>query len=331
MYKKELDSYLKTKTPQASLLYGEGGFWIGYYSKIIAQKITTPENIMSFYYEEYNYSQVLDLLSQSSLFGDSTLVVLKLDKKIAKKELGVFLEALSKNPNNSLIIEFYKRDSKSVGEYGRDYKEMASAFKGEGVVEVRFFEPNVSECQEILKQKAQELGIKIHSRNLSYLLEIQNWDLPIALKELEKFTLFDKEIEAEDILNLCSSLGSFEVEDLIQALLRKKDVMKIYSHLEEEGVDDMSILNAINTHFYRLFLIFCYMRAYGRIELKEILGYSPPTFIADNLRQEALAIREDQYRKIFEVCLHWRQNIMGGKAKILNPLMALSKFQEILR
>lgn len=331
MNKQDLDLYLQKSAPQATLLYGEGEFWIGYYSKKIASMITTPENIMSFYYEEYNYAQVYDLLSQSSLFGDNTLVVLKLDKKISKKELGNFLEALKKNPNNSLIIEFYKRDSRSAGDYGRDYREMASGFKGGGVVEVRFFEPRVSEGQKILEQRAQEMGIKIHPRVLSYLLEMQNWDLSIALKELEKFILFDKEIEIEDVLNLCSALGSFEVEDLIQALLRKKDVMGIYARLEEEGVDDMSILNAISTHFYRLFLIFSYMRAYGKIELKDILGYFPPTHIANSLKQEAVAIREEQYREIFEVCLQWRQDIMGGKAKILNPLIALRRFQEILR
>lgn len=331
MNKQDLDLYLQKSAPQASLLYGEGEFWIGHYSKKISSMITTPENIMAFYYDEYNYAQVYDLLSQSSLFGDSTLVILKLDKKIPKKELGNLLEALSKNPSNSLIIEFYRRDSRSAGDYSRDYKEMASSFKGEKVVEVRFFEPKVAECQKILEQRAQELGIRIHPRLLSALLGIQNWDLSISLKELEKFVLFDREIEEEDVFNLCSSLGSFEVEDLIQALLRKKDVMEIYARLEEEGVDDMSILNAISTHFYRLFLIFSYMRAYGKIELKDILGYFPPTHIANALKQEAVAIREDQYREIFEVCLQWRQDIMRGKAKILNPLIALRRFQEILR
>ena len=331
MYKKDLDLYLQKSTPQATLLYGEGEFWIGHYSRLIAQRITTPENIMAFYYGDYNYSQVFDLLNQSSLFGDSTLVVLKIDKKISKKELGNFLEAMRKNPSNSLIIEFYKSDSKSTGEYGRDFKEMAGAFKGEGVVEVRFFELKASEAQTFLVQRARELGINIQPKTLSQLLEMQNWNLPTALKELEKFTLYSKEIELEDVFRLCSDLGSYEVDDLIQALLRKKDVMEVYARLEEEGVDDMSIVSAIGSHFYKLFLIFSYVRAYGKMELKEVLGYNPPNHIADSLRQEALAIREDQYRKIFEVCLRWRQNIMGGKAKILNPLMALGEFREILR
>lgn len=331
MDKKALDLYLQKSAPQATLLYGDGEFWIGYYSKKIASMITTPENVMSFYYEEYNYSQVYDLLSQSSLFGDNTLVVLKIDKKISKKELGNFLEALRKNANNSLIIEFYKKDSRSVGDYSRDYKEMASAFKAERAIEVRFFAPRIAESQKILEQKSQELGIKIHPRVLACLLEMQNWDLSIALKELEKFALFDKEIEVEDVLNLCSALGSFEVEDLIGALIRKKDVAGIYARLEEEGVDDMSILNAISTHFYRLFLVFSYMRAYGEIDIKASLGYLPPPQIVNSLKQEAMAIREEQYKEIFELCLQWRQSIMQGRAKILNSLMALRRFQEILR
>ncbi|WP_027327006.1 DNA polymerase III subunit delta [Helicobacter pametensis] len=330
MNRQQLDKYLTTQTPQATLLYGECAFWIDLYSKKIASKSVEPENIARFYFGDYEYSQVLDLLGQSSLFGDSTLVILKLDKKLSKKELQAFLNALEKNAQNSLIIEFYKSDSRSSSEYARDFKEMAGMFKGERVVEVRFFEPNQSECQMLLAQRAKELGIQIDMRSLSFLLGMQNGDIAIALKELEKFVYFDRQIEEKDVGELCSALGSVEIEDLLGALLMRKNVMGIYARLEEEGLDEMGMMSAIASHFYKLFMIFAFIRSHGRVDAKEVLGYVPPSFVLDGLVREAMSLREGQYKAVFEVMIEWRLQIFSGRGKIGGAIVALQKLQSIL-
>lgn len=333
MTKKDLDQYLKTSIPQASLFYGEGEFWIGYYSKLIAPKLAQKEDTTIFYYDEYNFQQVYELLNQSSLFGDRLLAILKVEKKLSKKDIQALLEALSRNPDNSLIIEFYKNEKKSAGEYSRDYKEMAGAFKADRAVEVRFYEPNASECVGLLVQRANELGIQIHSRLLSMLLDLQNGDIAIALQELEKFTLYPKEITEKDMMFLCSSLGGVESDDLIEALLKRKgfEVIKLYARLEEEGVAEMELLGTIENYFYRLFLIFVYMRAFGKFDAKEVLGYAPPLFVQNKLIQEAQSMREKQYQKVFETLIEWREKIFFGKGKESNAIYALNKLQGILR
>lgn len=327
MTRQQLENFLKKDIPQASLLYGDS-FWIEFYAQKIASQI--EGNIVKFYFGEYEFSQVLDLLGQSSLFGDATLVILKIDKKISKKELQSLLKALEKNTANFLILEFHRSDSKSTSEYARDFKEMATLFKGERVVEVRFFEPNSHECQTLLYQRAQELGIQIEMRSLLLLLNIQNGDIAIALKELEKFVHFNRPIQDRDIEELCSSLGCLEFEDLLDALLARKEVLEIYARLEEEGLDEMGLLNAIGNHFYRLFLFFAYIRSNGRADAKEILGYAPPQFVIEKLSREAMSLREGQYKAIFEVLIKWRLKIFSKSLRGGNAIVALNELRKIL-
>lgn len=331
MNRQQLDKFLDSSIPQASLLYGECPFWIEFYSQKIASKITKPENMVKFYFGDYDYVQIFDLLSQSSLFGDSTLVILKIDKKISKKELQSFLDALKKNQSNSLIVEFYRNDSKTPSEYARDFREMAGTFKGERCVEVRFYEPNLRESQMLLAQRANELGIQIDMRNLMHLLHIQNGDLSIAFKELEKFVYFDRPIAEGDVSELCSALGSIEIEDLLEALLTRKDVMRIYARLEEEGLDEMGMLGAISNYFYKLFMFFAYIRSNGKTDAKEILGYVPPLFVVEKMTREAMSLREVQYKAIFECLIGWRMKIFTTRGKTGNAIVALQKLQEILR
>lgn len=330
MNRQQLDRFLTSATPRATFLYGESPFWIEYYSSKIASKITDAENTSRFYFGEYQYTQVFDLLSQSSLFGDSALVVLKIDKKLSKKEIQAFLKAIEGNRSNSLIIEFYRSDSRSAGEYARDFKEMAGVFKGDGVVEVRFFEPNLSECQMLLAQKAKELGLQIDMRNLMFLLNMQNGDIAIALNELEKFIYLNHPVSEKDINELCSGIGSVEFEDLLNALLARKEVLGIYARLEEEGLDEMGLLSAMGNYFYRLFMFFAYIRSHGKVDAKEILGYAPPHFVVEKFVREAMSLREKQYKEIFECLIEWRIKIFSGGGKVSNAIVALHKLQAIL-
>lgn len=335
MYQKALDSYLQQSVPQAVLLYGEGSFWIDWYSKKIAPLITQDkENITTFYFGEYDYAQVHNLINQSSLFGDCTLVILKIDKKIGKKELSGFLASLEKNPSNALIIEFYQGDSRSDGDYARDYKEMASVFgacKNPSFIEVRFFEPSLSDGQRLLGMRAKELGIEADMRILTMLLNLQNNDVGIALKELEKFIYLSHPLSEKDILELSSSLGSVEVEDLIASLLQRRNVLELFAKLEEEGLDEMQLMGAIGNHFYRLFMVFCSMRIYGKVDCVEVFGYKMPPYILEGMMREASSLREGQYKMVFEVLAQWRIDIFAGKGKASNAIVALNKIQAILR
>lgn len=331
MNRQQLDKFLASQTPRATLLYGESTFWIEFYSHKIALQTTDPQNISRFYFGEYNFAQIFDLLSQSSLFGDSALVVLKIDKKLPKKEIQGFLKAIEKNPSNSLIIEFHRSDSKSMGEYSRDFREMANLFKRDGVVEVRFFAPNLKESQMLLAERARDLGIQIDMRNLMLLLNMQNGVLEIAFKELEKFVYLNRPVSEKDIDELCSGVSSAEFKDLLDALLARKEIMGIYARLEEEGLDEIGLLSTMGNYFYSLFMFFAYIRSYGRADAKEILGYAPPQFVVEKFVREAMSLREAQYKEVFETLIEWRVKIFSGRGRMSNAIVALHKLQAILR
>lgn len=329
MYRKELDSFLKTSVPRATLLYGESNFFIKYYSNKIATKITAPANRTIFYYGEYDFRAVMNILAQSSLFGDESLVILKLDKKLPKKEVDEMLKALIKNIHNSLIIEFYKSESKSNAEYAQDFRVFSATFKGNNVIEARFFTPNFYEAIALLKERAKTLELDIDERLLNTILTLQNNDLDIAYNELEKFTIFQRSITLEDIQKLCYGLGSISIEELFNTLFEKKDFFNIYEKIQEEASDELQILREMERYFYQLFLFFAYIKTYGVPNAKEILGFSPPQNIVEKLASRAIRIKEKGYKEIFEHFRKWRNASMRGEKNA--SLSALIKIQAMIR
>ncbi|PAF54367.1 hypothetical protein BKH42_00155 [Helicobacter sp. 13S00482-2] len=327
MYRKDLDTLLKKSSPKATLLYGESNFLISYYSAKIAKKITDKSNKTTFYYSDYDFRSVMDILGQSSLFSDESLVVLKLDKKLPKKEIDSFLNAISMNANNSLIIEFYRSDSKTSAEYAQDFRTFASAFKGEGVIDVRFFDPNFYDCIALLRERANELNLDIEDRLLGVILNLQNNDLSIAYNELEKFTIFDKPITIEDIHKLSYGLGSVGIDELYNAIFDKKDALSLLWKIQEEGLDDIEILREMERYFYQLFLFFAYIKSNGSPNAKDILGFAPPQAIVDKLASRAIRIKEEGYQKIFELFRKWRNVSMRGQKNFsLNVLIKLQVY-----
>lgn len=329
MYRKDLDSLLKKSAPRAVLLYGESDFLIHYYSLKIAKQITEPSNKTTFYYSDYDFRAVMDILGQSSLFGDENLVVLKLDKKLPKKEIDSLLNAISHNANNSLIVEFYRSDSKTNAEYSQDFRTFASAFKGDGVIDVRFFAPNFYESLALLRERANELNLKIEDRLLGVILDLQNNDLSIAHNELEKFTIFDTPISVDDIHRLCYGLGSVSIDELYNAIFDKKDAYDILQKIQEEGLDDMEILRDMERYFYQLFLFFAYIKSNGSPNAKDILGFAPPQMIVDKIAARSIRIKEGGYQSIFEIFRKWRNASMRGEKNF--SLSVLIKLQAYIR
>lgn len=329
MYRKDLDSLLKKSSPRATLLYGESDFLIHYYSLKIAKQITDAANKTTFYYSDYDFRAVMDILGQSSLFGDESLVVLKLDKKLPKKEIDSLLNAIAHNASNSLIVEFYRSSSKTNAEYSQDFRTFASAFKGDGVIDVRFFAPNFYESLALLKERANELNLKVEDRLLGIILDLQNNDLGIAYNELEKFTIFDTPISIDDIHRLCYGLGSVSIDELYNAIFDKKDAWDILQKIQEEGLDDMEILRDMERYFYQLFLFFAYIKSNGSPNAKDILGFAPPQMVVDKIAARSIRIKEGGYQNIFEIFRKWRNASMRGEKNF--SLSVLIKLQAYIR
>ncbi len=323
MYKKEFDNYLKQSTPKASLLYGESHFFIDFYTKKIIQQI--PDAIITtFYFADYELKDVLDILSSGSLFGDRNVVILKLDSKLSKKEVDLMLTGLQPT-QNCLIINFYHAQNRSAAQYAQDCRSLAYAFRGEGVVEVRFFAPTFGECIQLLRQKSQDLGMQIQDSLLEFLLYMQNHDIGIALNELEKYQVLQEPITQESIQKLSYGLGSISMEDFFNLLFDARDFLPTYEKMQEEGVEDMDLLRELERYFFTLFLFNSYIKIHGSCDAQEIIGYKPPVAILEKITKRAIRIKH--YQEIFEILRHWRnQTLKGEKTIAISSLIKLKAF-----
>ncbi|MCX2716318.1 DNA polymerase III subunit delta [Helicobacter sp. MIT 21-1697] len=333
MYKSQLDTLLKQSAPRVSFLYGDS-FLIGYYAKKIESALKSEEKT-TFYFDEYNAININTLLSQGSLFGSSSLVVLKINHKLLKADIEMFLYALLHNAHNALIIEYYQAANKSDGDYTRDCKTCAGYFKNpkmpkDSIAEVRFFPPNISECMGFMRERSKELGLMTDDKILKHILEKQNNDIALSLNELEKFVIFaGKPIEPSDVNLLCDGIASFSVEELCFALMDKKPIVKMLHTIYEEGINEIMMIGEIQRFFYQLFLFFAFIKIKGRPDAKEILGFSPPAHIAERLSRYCIRFKETEYIAIFELLSQWRYEVSKGKTK--QSMSALIKIQEMIR
>ena len=330
MYKKDFDALLNRAIPKAVLLWGECDFFIDFYATKIKNLIKNngAVDIFPLYFEEYNATMIIEILSQQSLFSNASLVLLKLNKvkETTKKDISKFLDILKRNPNNYLIVEFYNDDST---DYGRNAKALSALFNSKDFVNVRFFNPTQSESTAILRDFATQYRLKIADPTLQHLYNMQNQNIGICVNELQKFALCEGIIDNEVVDKLSYGLSAKSIEELCEAMLNRGDYLDILGKIEEEGINDMDFIRALQGYFYRLFQFFAYIKANGRVDSTKILKYALPKQIEQKYANFAIKLREAQYLGIFALLNEWRVNAISGKDK--NSFANLIKLQAIIR
>ncbi|RAX57144.1 hypothetical protein CCZ01_07310 [Helicobacter monodelphidis] len=313
MYRNEFENKFlsKQKIPQAILLYGDSTFLIDYYIKKIFRILQPEEEELSrIYFDEYSTSKDSNesgakklqmLLGTQSLFCSRSIVILKLEHKIPKKELTEILAKQQKNSQSFFIFAFYHAENRDSKLYANDCREMEQVFSGHSGISVRFFQPNPKESMVILREMSQELNLLIEDRFLMEIFHLQNGDLSIIYSDLAKLSTLQRRIEAQDIHHLIYGVASWSIEDLCLALFQKENTLTILQHLLEEGESGRSIIVGIEVFFMRLFLTYSYGRVHGEVNFLEILGFRPPIQIEQQYSHLSLRLSEMQYRKIFEV------------------------------
>jgi DNA polymerase-3 subunit delta len=152
MYQREFDQRLKQTFPKAVLLYGANEYLIDYYIDLYKTKLDAKESMLTLYFDEWDFDQAKNYLSQTSLFGGTNLLIVKHDKKIPKKELDLLIQLANKNADNYFLYGYdeAKTAAKSLQSSLTDKK---------GGVWVRFFEPIINEGIAALQQKAQKIQL----------------------------------------------------------------------------------------------------------------------------------------------------------------------------
>ena len=118
----------------------------------------TKEDTYKFFFDEYNFVKAKEFLSQSSLFGNANILIVKRDKIIPKKELDMLINICNKSNNSYFLYQFVADD-----------KYMEESKKSFGNNFVRFFKPNNNEIFYIVKQEAKELNLQIDDYAISCL------------------------------------------------------------------------------------------------------------------------------------------------------------------
>ena len=323
MYKSEFDKHIQNKTLSNSLIFfGESHFLIDMYVKMLSN--IKDASLLTFYYDEYDFQLAKAHLSQASLFGSNNVLIVKSDKKIPKNELLTLCDYCEKDKNNLLIFAYY----------GQDYKTYNNKkfFGKRSTMAVRFFHPKGYEAINILLSIAQEKKIKIDKFTLSHLLNIQNKDLALAANELEKLSVYDREITTKDIDTLVYGVGEINIDDFIKALLEQKEFFSDLQNLLEHGEDEIYILTRITSYLTTLYMFHIYIRTNGIPNATEILGYNAPKFVVEEKASQSIKIKPKTYLKLHTLLLESElqmKTTKGDKSAIL--FSTLIRMQKILK
>lgn len=332
--RRELDLLLNKKSiPNCYLFYGESSFYISQYGNRVSDILAPKDGQYRYFFSEYDFGSAKSIISQSSLFGDSSLLLLKLDKMIPKNELQELVKCAKKNAQNSLVIELYQNDSRAYKEYTKDCKLVESEFKNaQNGVSVRFYKPTPNESLKILKDRALELEIRAGEHVLNHLLIMHNSDIALAYSELDKLSLLKKELDTKDINSLCFGLGAVSVDEFLIKLANKEKIEDDLLKILEEGGDEIMILNSTTIFFSKLFMYYCYIKSNGYPNALDIVGINLPKHVNDKNAQLAIKFKEKHYLKI--LCLLQESSLeikLNSKEKESIFLSTLIKLQEIIR
>ncbi len=295
MYKQALDTLIKNNNiPKSLMLYGECNFFRSYYLEKIASIFGQKDEMLRFYFDEYDFKSAKNFISQSSLFGDKNILIIKSEKNIPKKELDTLVGFCHSNENSYFLFEYFGDDKRA--------KEIAKVFSKKVSADfVRFFKPYHSEAINLLQNFAKKIELTVERSALEHLYLLQNEELPLCFEELKKLKVLDKSITVSDIDRYSFSLGVSSQEKIIEDFFRKKDIKEsIKEFLELSGANEVFVVNAIENHLTTLFMFYIYISAYGSFDARAILGYPLPPQIAKKRADQSIRIKLPAYKKLFE-------------------------------
>ena len=320
MYKNELDNAIKSsKVSNSFLFFGESTFLIDMYTKMMSN--IDDACLLSFYHDEYNFKSAKDHLSQSSLFGDRNVLIIRSEKKVPKKDLDSLIELCEKNKDNIFIYAYYGTDHKTYNN-----KKTFGKFS---TMCVRFFNPKDYEAQNIVLQVAREKSVNIDKYSVSHLLNIHNGDVALACNEMDKFRVYDREVTTKDIESLVFGLAEISIDELIKTLLNKKDFKGELENILEHGEDEIRIITAITSYITQLYMFNIYIRVNGAPNALEILGYPAPKFVVEEKSALSLRFKPNTYYKLQELLLDselkMKSSNVDKNAILLSTLIRVQK------
>jgi len=288
MYKNQFDNEFSSNVIyNGYMFYGQCDYLVDLYSNKVAQKLANGEDVHKIYFDEYNFKECDNFLSQSSLFSSSNILVIKTIKKIPKKEIDQLISLCNTNPDSFIIIS-------CTGE--TDFKTMAKSFtKKTNSCEVRFFNPTDQEALHTLNSVIQEKNMQCGFGELQYLYNMHQKDLSLAVNDLNKLNILQEKITANIINAQCFGMGAVSIDEFFNKLFTGQSINKDLYMLLEEGMNEINLVNQTTSFIQQLFSINSYLKLNGHLNILEIWGYKLPTNIANTRASIAMKFSQDDF------------------------------------
>jgi len=326
MYKKQFDNEFTSNIQyNAYMFYGQCDYLVDTYSNKLASKLANGDEIRKIYFDEYNFKDCENYLSQSSLFASSNILLIKTQKKIPKKELDELIKFCNTNPESYLIVS-------CVGD--TDFKTMAKSFtKKTNSCEVRFFAPTDQEAVHILNEVAISKNIQCGFGELQYLYNMHQKNLSLAVNDLNKLSILQTPITANIINAQCFGMGAVSLDDFFNKLFTAQAINKDLYMLLEEGMNEINLINQTTSFIQQLFSINSYLKLNGQLNILEIWGYKLPTNIANARASIAMKFNNDEFTEMLNFFLNLELELKTKKGLEINSYTqaCFRKFSASLR
>ncbi len=326
MYKNVFDNHFTSnKQFNAYMFWGQNDFLIENYAQKVALSFAPSQDIQKVYFDEYNFDNCLNTLSQSSLFSDTNIVLIKTIKKIPKKELDLLINACNINSDSHLIIA-------CLGDV--DFKTMTKSFTTKtSSAEVRFFLPNISEAMQILNNEATNLNVQFSAGALAHLYEMHEKDLSLCVSDIKKLQILDEEITTKTITLQCFGMGTVSLDDFFIKLFSHQPCNTLLYKLLEEGINEVYLVNQITSFVQQLFSINTYLKLYGSLDIIQIWGYPLPKNIANQRAAIAVKFKTSQFNMMLEQLLELELDLKSSKIVDANSYIQayIRKFSASIR
>jgi len=274
------------------MFWGQSDYLVEKYSNDVAQRLANGEDIQKIYFDEYNYKDCLNYLSQSSLFSANNILLIKTIKKIPKKEVDDLLQACSNNQDSKVVFC-------CTGD--TDYKTMTKSFtKKNTAAEVRFFTPTDQEAVHILNAEIQKINLQCGFGELQYLYNMHQKDLSLCVNDLHKLAILQKPITSNIINIQCFGMGAVSIDDFFNKLFSGASINKDIYMILEEGMNEINLINQTTSFIQQLFTINSYLKLYGQLNILEIWGYKLPDKIANTRASLAMKFKQEDFLMMLE-------------------------------
>lgn len=324
MYKRELDALIfAKKLPNFMLLRSRDEFLNELHSQEIIRYFE-PENLYTIYPNEYDFNAIKEYFAPS-LFGGKNAVYIKSQKFGSLKEIKELIEICQKDKNCFLLYEFFESPDAKINE------SFIKAFNGNFV---RFFSPtNPSEALQILNKVCQMMDLYQNNAALLEIYKIQGGNLSLVAAELAKFKNLDIILNLENVKAHVNGLSEVSFEEIFIKILHMQEFRdEFFTFIQSGSYNESEFISYMYNSVYRIFEIHTHIKLFGRLDFREVLGYTPPPNVQNDLKAEALKFSTDKFRQMFKI-LNECEFELKTKSKLDKTYFLLSqmlRFQRVI-